>query len=125
GDPSRAVRRLRAHGIATVNIVGMGLDRTTRRQMRRLARLGGGSYFDARDASGLERAITVAVSAPFSVTDGSGRTVATGTVGGSPVQLPPGTYRVIVAAEPQVVFDAVVVSEGKRTVLDLAPDLAP
>ena len=48
-------------------------------------------------------AIRAAVSAPFEVFDASGASVATGTVGGAAVKLPPGTYRVVVLSDPEVI----------------------
>jgi hypothetical protein len=44
---------------------------------------------------------------------GTGAVLATGTIGGDPVELAPGTYRVVVLTEPVVTFDAVVVAGGR------------
>ncbi len=66
GDPAAEVDRLRSQGFdVTLNVVGLALDKTSRRNIRRLAELGGGSYFDAADprdagggaAGGGERAV--------------------------------------------------------------------
>jgi hypothetical protein len=115
GDPAREVRRLKAQGVdVTLNVVGLALDDArVRRSIRRLAALGGGSYFDARDPAEVASAIRTAVSAPFQVFDQAGALVARGTVGGAPVELTPGTYRVVVLTDPQMTYEGVVVeSEG-------------
>ena len=58
GDPEAAVRSLVDRGFdVSVNIVGLGLDKKARRKISRLAAVGGGAYYDARDAAGLEAAL--------------------------------------------------------------------
>jgi hypothetical protein len=119
GDPAREVRRLRAEGVdVTLNVVGLALkDAKVRRAIRRLAALGGGSYFDARDPAEVAAAIRTAVSAPFQVFDQAGTLVARGTVGGGAVELPPGTYRVVVLTDPQMTYEGIVIeTEGAVTV---------
>lgn len=119
GDPAREVRRLRDRGVdVTVNVVGLALDdRDTRRAIRRLAQLGGGTYFDARDPDEVAQAIRTAVSAPFQVFDQDGRLVGRGTVGGGAIELPPGVYRVVVLTDPEMTYEGVVVEqEGSVTV---------
>jgi Ca-activated chloride channel family protein len=108
-DPAVAIRNLGRRGIdARLNIVGFGLtNRRAKTQLRRWARLGNGSYFDARNNDQLGRAIRQAVSAPFRVYDAAGNEVASGTVGGSPVPVPPGTYSVVVLTDPVARFDGV------------------
>src|SRR5262249_27705206 len=51
GDPAKEVRRLAGKGFdVTLNVVGLALDDSkVRKQIRRLAQLGHGTYFDARD----------------------------------------------------------------------------
>ena len=121
GDPAAAVRALKAKGIdARVNIVGFGLsDRRLKKSMQGWARLGNGTYFDARDSAQLARAIANAVSAPFRVLDANGNEVAAGTVGGAAVKLPSGTYTVVALTDPTVRFEAVVVTPGKEASLVL------
>jgi hypothetical protein len=123
-DPEVALRELRASGIdARVNVVGLAVeDRDARRQLQRWARVGGGAYFDARDPEQLEAAIFAAAGAPYRVEDASGAVVATGTVGGPPVRVAPGTYRVVVQADPEIRFDQVVVGEGASVRLSVRDD---
>ncbi|MEZ4597813.1 MAG: VWA domain-containing protein [Chloroflexota bacterium] len=120
GDPEAAVRALRDQGIdVTVNVVGIGLDKEDRRRIRRLATLGGGSYFDAKGAGQLDDAIGAAVSAPFEVRDATGAMIARGVVNGPTIELPPGTYEVTVLSDPPHVFEAVVLESGSGTTLTL------
>jgi len=119
GDPPAAIRALKAKGIdARVNIVGFGLsDKRLKKSMQGWARLGNGSYYDAKDSTQLAGAIADAVSAPFRVLDENGNGVAVGTVGGAAVKVPPGTYSVVALTNPTVRFDAVVVAPGKAATL--------
>lgn len=121
GDPAREVRRLRDAGTdVTLNVVGLALDDSeVRRSIRRLARLGGGSYFDARDPDEVAGAIRTAVSAPFQVFDTTGALVARGTVGGAAIELPPGTYRVVVLTDPEMVYGGVVIDQGGAVTVTL------
>lgn len=120
GDPEAAVRALREQGYdVTINVVGLGLDREDRRRIRRLARLGGGSYFDARGAGQLEAALGAAVSAPFEVRDATGELVARGIVNGPTIELPPGTYQVSVLTDPPYQFEAIVLESGSGATLTL------
>jgi Mg-chelatase subunit ChlD len=126
GDPEAAVRALRAQGVdVTVNVVGIGLSKEDRQRIRRLARAGGGSYFDAKGAGQLDDAIRSAVSAPFEVRDGAGAIVARGIVNGTPLELPPGTYRVTVLTDPPYEFEAVVLESGSDATLTLPTGPTP
>ena len=117
-DPLDAIRDLKRQGIdARINIVGMAVrDKKARRQMAKWAKLGGGAYYDARDRKQLDEAIRAAVSAPYQVFDQAGKLVSNGTVGGKSVELPPGTYRVVVLNEPPVTYEGIVLeSQGQVT----------
>jgi hypothetical protein len=123
GDPEAAVRALRESGIdVTLNVVGIGLDGENGRRIRRLARIGGGAYFDVRRAGELEEALRAAVSAPFEVVDATGAVVARGSVGGPAVEVPPGVYRVVVRPDPVVVFEDVLVEPGSSPTLEVPGD---
>jgi hypothetical protein len=123
GDPEAAVRSLRARGYeVTVNVVGLGLSRADRQRIRRLAELGDGVYLDARRADQLDEALRAAVSASYEVVDAAGTVVARGTVDGAAIVLPPGTYRVVVRTDPERVFEAVAVTSGAPTQLELDTD---
>lgn len=97
-DPAAEIRQLleRTAGLR-LNIVGFALqDAAVKAQLRELARLTGGAFFDAAEAGALRGALDEALSASYAVQDASGTTIGTGRVGGGPVQLPAGTYDVVV-----------------------------
>lgn len=111
-DPADAIERLREAGIdVRVNVVGLAVDsRRAQRQMREWAELGNGDFFRADDTESLGAAVGRALSAPFVVHDSGGAEVARGTVNGDPIELPPGTYQVVVLTEPRLVIEGVVVT---------------
>jgi Mg-chelatase subunit ChlD len=114
GDPEAAVRSLVDQGIdVSVNVVGLGLDRRSRREIARLAEVGNGRYYDARAADELAQALKGALGAPYVILDASGAEVGRGTVDGPAVELPPGAY-VITLAGASAALDAVVIESGER-----------
>jgi hypothetical protein len=121
GDPGAAIQSLVAQGIEVqVNIVGFALDDDAlRAQFSEWAELGNGTYFDATNAEELDEAIAAAVQAPFRVLDADGNVVATGTVGGNPVELPAGTYTVVVLTDPEQRYEDVVIGGGEEVELQL------
>jgi hypothetical protein len=122
-DPLVAIRSLVKQGIdASVNIVGLAVsDPKARQNLARLATAGHGVFYSANDTGELAAAVAQALQAPFQVFDASGKRVASGVVGGPPVAIKPGTYRVAVLTDPEIDFDPVVVQPGKSLVLTLAP----
>jgi hypothetical protein len=67
----------------------------------------------------LKSAIEDALMIPFSVCDQGGNEVATGLVGGEPVELEQGIYRVVVKSQPQQTLERVDVSSESDVVLKL------
>jgi hypothetical protein len=121
GDAAKAIQSLIDQGIdVQVNIVGFALNNDAlRAQFRDWAQIGNGSYFDATNAQELDQAIAKAVLAPFRVLDGDGNVVASGTVGGDPIDLPPGTYTVVVLTDPEQRFESVDIEPGGSVELQL------
>ena len=120
GDPASEVKRLRDQGLdVTLNVVGLALDKASRKSIAGLAELGGGSYFDAANGESLGAALRAAVSARFEVRDASGVVVGRGTVGGDPVEVPMGRYEVAVLTDPVVAFSNVYVRPEADVVLTL------
>jgi hypothetical protein len=117
GDPAAAIAALVASGIAVrVNIVGFAIDDPAlQAQFAEWAQLGNGQYIDAGNAEELNAAVAQAVAPTYDVVDGSGTVVASGQVGGEAVSLPPGTYQVVIRADPELVIDEVIVESGEET----------
>ena len=105
-----------------MNIVGFALDdESVKEQMRGWAEANRGSFYDATDASSLTEAVKVAVAAPVDVyTVGKeDAPVASTTVGAPPVELPPGTYRVVVLSDPAHEFEDVLLGGGDSVSLKI------
>jgi Mg-chelatase subunit ChlD len=96
GDPAAAIANLRKAGVTTrVSIVGFALDDTTlAATFRRWSDAGGGAFFDAKDAAGLDRSLTEALRPGFEVVNAQGQVLASGIVGGDPVTIPAGNHQV-------------------------------
>jgi hypothetical protein len=98
GSPSRAVSGLIGKGLnVQVNIVGFALEEeAAKSEMRRVAELSGGRFFDAGNAAALRDSIEQALAVPYDVLNSAGRKVAGGRVGRGGIQVPEGTYTVVV-----------------------------
>jgi hypothetical protein len=87
-----------------IHVVGFDVeeDQEAKRQLMEFARIGGGVYFNARDARGLTSAVLDAVKRiEFVVLDpGSREPVARGAINGDPVVLDPGKYLVKLTGVP-------------------------
>lgn len=123
GDPEAAIDALRAGGVeVTVNIVGLAVeDPALDSVFSRWAERGGGRYIPADDAATLEGALAAAMGERFVVRAAPGAAVvATGLVGGPPVDLPARTWFVEVE-NGGAVWPAVEIAEGAAVTLPL-PD---
>jgi Mg-chelatase subunit ChlD len=96
GDPATAIANLRKAGVTTrVSIVGFALDDATlAATFRRWSDAGGGAFFDAKDAAGLDKSLTEALRPGFEVVNAQGQVLASGIVGGDPVTVPAGNHQV-------------------------------
>jgi hypothetical protein len=109
GDPAAAIERLRKAGIGTrVSIVGFALDdEKLATTFRRWSDAGGGAFFDAKDAAGLDKSLTESLRQGFEVVNAQGQVLASGLVGGDAVQVPAGSHTVRIkgraASKPVVV----------------------
>ncbi|HEU5430633.1 MAG TPA: VWA domain-containing protein, partial [Thermomicrobiales bacterium] len=124
GDPEQAIKDLAAQGIDVhVNIVGFALDDPAlKRQFEQWAQAGNGQYIDAGNADELAAAVRQAVAAPFRLLDASGAVVATGVVGGPPVDVSPGTYTVELLTDPARRYPDVVVASDQTTTVRIEAD---
>ena len=122
GSPSKAVSGLIEQGLnVQLNIVGFALaDEVAKAEMRRAAELAGGRFYDAADAGALRDSLEQSLAVPYDVLNAEGRTIAEGFVGRAAVQLPEGTYTIVVkiTGRPMTVGDVRVVS-NKATTLEI------
>lgn len=104
GDPAATIQTLRDSGMnVRIDIVGFAIDdEALKTSFRYWADLGGGSFYDAADAESLAASITQALHAPFDIYNADKAIVASGTVGGEPVDLTPGEYSVRVRGRNKV-----------------------
>jgi hypothetical protein len=121
GDPGKVIEELQAEGMQiNLNIVGFAIDNVElAEQFRSWAEMGGGRYFAANNQEGLSDALGEALQVSYSVYDQGGNEVATGQVGGDPVGLNQGFYRVVVHSLPQQTFDKVEIQAEKELALEL------
>ena len=117
GDPGKAIEALREKGFnVSLNIVGFAIDDAElAAQFESWAELGGGRYLGASDADDLSDAIEQALRISYTVYDRGGNEVASGEVGGKPLELERGNYRVVVNSVPKRTFENVAVA-GEDTV---------
>lgn len=96
GDPVAAIANLRKAGVTTrVSIVGFALDdQTLAATFRRWSDAGGGAFFDAKDAAGLDKSLAEALRPGFEVVNAQGQVLASGIAGGDAVTVPAGTHSV-------------------------------
>jgi hypothetical protein len=96
GDPAAAIESLRKAGVTTrVSIVGFALeDQQLAATFRRWSDAGGGAFFDAKDAAGLDKALTESMRPGFEVVNAGGQVLASGIVGGEAVTVPAGNHSV-------------------------------
>jgi hypothetical protein len=101
GDPAAAIQSLVSQGISTqVNIVGFAIDDAKlAAAFRHWSDLGGGMYFNASDAAGLNQAMAEAMKPAFEVLDSSGQVVAEGLVDGEAIRAPAGKLTVRIKRE--------------------------
>jgi hypothetical protein len=121
GDPAKVIESLQAKGIDVhLNIIGFAIDDPElEAQFAAWAELGGGRYFSVQDQEGLSGALATALQLPFTVHDQAGSIVAEGVVGGAPVELEQGLYRVEAATSPPQVFERVEIPGEKETTIAL------
>jgi hypothetical protein len=120
GSPMRAVSGLIEKGLKVqLNIVGFALEEeAAKSEMRRVAELTGGRFFDAGNASALRDSIEQALAVPYDVFNSTGRKVAGGLVGKGAVPVPEGTYTVVVnvTAKPITIREVRIVSNKPTTI---------
>jgi len=96
GDPAAEIEKLEKAGLnVRVSIVGFALeDEKLAATFRLWASTGGGSFFAANDAAGLNTALSQAMRPTFEVVNAQGQVVSEGLAGGEAVRVMPGSYTV-------------------------------
>jgi hypothetical protein len=102
GDPAAAIGRLKKSGATLrVNIVGFAIDDARlAATFRHWSDAGGGLFFDARDAAGLDKALAQALKPAVELVDAKGQVVAQGIAGEAPLQAMPGAYTLRLKGQP-------------------------
>jgi Ca-activated chloride channel family protein len=113
-SPCAAARRVARRGVSlSISVVGFALDEEARRQMRCIARVGGGTYVDANDTEKLREELLAAFARAFRGYEPSGTPVEGGPDLAAAPQLGDGLYQgELRAGEPQTF--AVDLAAGER-----------
>jgi von Willebrand factor type A domain len=113
-SPCAAARRVARQGVSlSISVVGFALDEEARRQMRCIARVGGGTYVDADDTDKLREELLAAFARAFRDYEPSGTEVEGGPDLASAPRLGDGLYQgELRAGEPQTF--AVELADGER-----------
>jgi hypothetical protein len=96
GDVDAEIAGLRKSGFdVQLDIVGFAIDSpAVGKTFARWAKLGGGDYFESKDAATLDVAMSKVMRAQFEVLDAKSVVIATGYSGDPPISIPAGTYTV-------------------------------
>lgn len=118
GDPAAAIQKLQAAGITTrVNIVGFAIDDPKlAATFKHWSDLGKGTYFDAKDASGLNEAMARALRPVFEVVDSKGQVIAEGLANDEAVRVPAGSLAVRIKGSTAKATPVVVKSKETTSV---------
>lgn len=122
GDPVQAAQSLLKAGYALkIHVVGFDVagQPGAREQLKQIAKVTGGRYFDAQSSAELRQALALPTPLRYHVYDQSGREVFTGDLSKAAPKLPPGIYRVVIDTAPFTVVDNVVVQASKTTTITI------
>ncbi len=114
GDPAAVIARLKESGIeVSLNIVGFAIDdQQLADEFAAWAEAGGGRYLAANDTVTLADSVADALATPYTVFDSNDAPIAAGQLDGDPVELEPGTYRVVVHTSPVSVATVEIASDS-------------
>ena len=119
GKPAEIIQQLQDKGLdLALNIVGFAIDDAElEASFESWAKLGNGRYFSASSQDGLSDALQLSLQIPYVVYDSSGSIAGEGVVGGDPLDLEQGFYRVVVETSPPRIFTKVeVMGEQERLI---------
>jgi Ca-activated chloride channel family protein len=118
-DPCRAAARVAHQGIdLAISVVGLQVDPRARRQLRCIARAGGGAYVDVQDASRLGDELAAALARAFRSYEPSGTPVTGGTAQAQATPLGTGLYQDVIHPYGQRWY-SIQVPPGRRLVTSL------
>jgi hypothetical protein len=121
GDPVAAANNLNEAGLQVkMHVVGFDIeDEATREQLKGIAEITAGKYFDAAGAEELQSALKEAVRLTYTVYDADGEEIFQDFVGGETRRLKVGTYKIIINTEPPTVVENIDVEQSQEAVLIL------
>jgi len=103
-----------------VNIVGFDIKEVeARKQLEAIAASTGGIYLDAKDSEQLLESLEQTLRIEFVLLDYQGRVKARGVVGGEPVQVLDGTYRLKLLLQPEPLEIRITVKPDAKATLTL------
>ena len=113
-NPLAVIRRLKTQGVRLrVNVVGFDVGQgATQRFLRRIAKDSGGGFYGAGNAQQLDTALQKAFATSFQVANTAGKAIARGAVGGPPLKLRAGVYRITIRGA--VILTASAAIQGNR-----------
>lgn len=102
GDPvAEAANFVAGTDQRQIHVIGFTIDeQEARDQLNEIAEKGKGLYFDAGNSAQLAEALRQSIELSYQITASGGEVVVSGTVGGEPVQVAPGTYKLKINSNP-------------------------
>jgi PKD repeat protein len=125
GDPVSAAEALAAGGAEVVfKLVGYDIESvgtTAQRQLLAIAEAADGDYVDVRSTADLLEAIQSVLPLSYRILDAEGEVVSEGFVGDPAIDLPSGTYSVLVETVPQLVIEDIIVRPNEVLTITVSP----
>jgi hypothetical protein len=120
GDPAQVAAQIHADNPRlAISVIGFNVGpEDWRARLSAIAQNGGGSYFDAADATQLVAALQQAVTLTYRVLDDQGAEVYRGALGSS-ATLPAGHYSIVISGAAPLTVGDLVVGDGKSTMIEL------
>jgi Ca-activated chloride channel family protein len=122
GDPIAAARALVAAGYdLRVHVVGYDVAQyqAAREQLKEIAEVAGGVYFDASGSEELRSALQIAAPIRYGVHNEQGEVVFSGVLGEPGPSLPVGVYRVVIETLPPLELEGVAIQPQQTTTIAL------
>jgi hypothetical protein len=123
-DACQAADRLIGAGLdARIHVIGYAIDDPEiAGQLACIAEVTGGSYLPAGSAAELVAALRKVVTVEYAVIDSDGAAIAHGVVGGPPIDVPAGNWRLRLLTREPLTVDDIRVRSKQTTTLELGAD---